>query len=145
MGLGTTCQRRFPKEVHVMGDDGETPEVVGGELVTGRTEAAVDKRVANLKPWKPGQSGNPSGWSKLSRELRMYIAGAEGEGTREDIDGIRELARKAKSEFVRLQARTWLAEQVVGKSSQPLTFEDEAGNKLNVGIIVLPAERSDDE
>jgi hypothetical protein len=133
-----------------MGDDGEdTPEVVGGELVTsgGCTGRAPDRGgAANLRaPWKPGQSGNPSGWTKLSRELRMYIAGAEGAGTREDIDGIRELARNARSEFVKLQARTWLAEQVVGKSSQPLTLEDEDGNKLKVGIIVLPAERGDDD
>jgi hypothetical protein len=112
---------------------------------SGGSETPVDRSRANLKPWKPGQSGNPQGWSRLSKELRMYIAGAEGEGTRDDIDGIRELARSAKSEFVRLQARTWLAEQVVGKASQPLTLEDEDGNKRVVGIIVLPAERSDDD
>lgn len=131
-----------------MGDD-ERPEPVTGELVTsgGRTESAPERgNRANLRPpWKPGESGNKAGWTKLSRELRMYIAGAEGEGTKQDIDGIRELARSAKSEFVRLQARTWLAEQVVGKSSQPLTLEDSEGNKQVVGIIVLPAERSDDD
>jgi hypothetical protein len=138
----------------MMGDDGDKPEVVMGEQVTGelvetggRTESAPRRGgAANLRPpWKPGESGNKAGWTKLSRELRMYIAGAEGEGTREDIEGIRELARNARSELVRLQARIWLAEQVVGKSSQPLTLEDEDGNKLKVGIIVLPAERSDDE
>jgi hypothetical protein len=128
-----------------MGDDGE-PEVVGGEVVSGRSDAAVDKRVANLKPWKPGQSGNPSGWSRLSKELRMYIAGVEGAGTKEDIDGIRQLARTAKSEYVRLTARQWLAEQVVGKSTQALRLVDEEGNETgSVFVIAMPAPRVDDD
>lgn len=131
-----------------MGDD-DKPEQVTGELVqaggvTGKPPARGG--AANLRPpWKPGESGNAKGYSAMARELRMYIAGAEGEGTRGDIDRIRELSKSARSEFVRLQAATWLAEQVVGKSSQPLTFEDEQGNKMTVGIIVLPTERSDDD
>jgi hypothetical protein len=101
--------------------------------------ALVPRGSANLKPWEPGQSGNPTGGSKLSRELREYIAG----GTQEDIDHIRKLARKAKSEMVQYMASTWLAEQVIGKAKQPLT--DSEGKDLRVGIVILPSERSDSE
>jgi hypothetical protein len=29
-----------------------------------------DKRLANLRPWKPGQSGNPAGRPKVNQEIR---------------------------------------------------------------------------
>jgi hypothetical protein len=115
----------------------------GEDTASGSTETAVvspasNPGAANLRPWRPGESGNPAGGSKLARELREYIAGR----TKEDIDAIRLLAETAESEKVRLQARTWLAEQVIGKASQPLT--DAAGNLLRtVGIIIMPAERND--
>lgn len=125
-----------------MEDENDKPAPVA----VGNAVAVTDRRMANLKQWKPGQSGNPMGGAgKLARQLRMYIAGADGELTREDIDAIRQLAATARSEFVKLQALTWLAEQVVGKSTQPLALEDDEGNKVRVGIVILPSERSDDE
>lgn len=89
-------------------------------------------------PFKPGQSGNPSGRPKIANELRAYIAGPNGEKTKADIDAIRSIAEDPKQEgMVRLKARTWLAEQIVGKASQPITGED--GSPIQVmGVDLLP-------
>lgn len=128
-----------------MGDDGETPTqaAVGDTAPSAEVEAeakalARQRQLAGLRPFPPGVSGNISGGSQLTRELKLYIAGK----TKEDIDAIRHLAEKASSEKVKLQARIWLAEQVIGKASQPLTDAD--GNPLRVlSVIVMPAEKEE--
>ena len=46
----------------------------------------------NLSPWKPGQSGNPSGRPRGTRDLAGYVLEATG-GGRELIDALVCLAR----------------------------------------------------
>ena len=46
----------------------------------------------NLSPWKPGQSGNPSGRPKGTRDLAGYVLKATG-GGRELIDALVSIAR----------------------------------------------------
>ena len=46
----------------------------------------------NLSPWQPGQSGNPSGRPKGTRDLAGYVLESTG-GGRELIDSLLSLAR----------------------------------------------------
>lgn len=95
---------------------------------------ASDNSPPSDKPWqfKKGESGNPGGKSPERERLRRYIVDAYGQ---ESIDGIAELARAAKSSTVRLDAWIWLAEQTVGKASQPITGEDGGPVKVDIPAI----------
>lgn len=42
------------------------------EVLTGNSEQNKDPRLANLKPWQPGESGNPSGRPKKKPVTEMY-------------------------------------------------------------------------
>ena len=46
----------------------------------------------NLSPWKPGQSGNPSGRPRGTRDLAGYVLESTG-GGRELLDALLSLAR----------------------------------------------------
>ena len=46
----------------------------------------------NLSPWKPGQSGNPSGRPKGTRDLAGYVLESTG-GGRELVDSLVSIAR----------------------------------------------------
>lgn len=107
---------------------------------TPKSTAISVGRVENLKPFKPGQSGNPSGISAERQRLREYLTEKLGQGS---VDGILEMAKKARSEKVRLEALIWLAEQAVGRAPVSLTTAD--GSAINVGLIVLPAPVKADE
>ena len=86
----------------------------------------------------PGHTANPSGRSKIAKELRMYMA----EFTRSHIDAITKIAsNEAVEARDRLKAYMWLAEQVIGKPSQAITDED--GNPLRIGVVILPSAESD--
>ncbi len=82
--------------------------------------------------FKPGQSGNPGGRNPERERLRKYIVDSLGQ---ESIDGIAELARGAKSSTVRLDAWIWLAEQAVGKATQPISGEDGGPLKIDIPAI----------
>lgn len=101
-------------------NDDATPKLVGG--VTG-------------KGFKPGVSGNPSGRVPAERtRLRSYILEELTQGA---IDGIVDLARKARSEKIRLEALVWIAEQGVGRA--PVSIAAEDGTPL-LGLVILPSE-----
>ena len=46
----------------------------------------------NLSPWQPGQSGNPSGRPKGTRDLASYVLETTDDG-RELVDALLSLAR----------------------------------------------------
>ena len=46
----------------------------------------------NLSPWKPGQSGNPSGRPKGTRDLAGYVLESTG-GGKELVDALVSIAR----------------------------------------------------
>lgn len=83
----------------------------------------------------PGNKANPSGRPRIAHDLRMYMA----EKTREDIDAIRCMAETDEDSGIRLKARCWLAEQVIGKAA--LTVADSDGNAMPIGIMFLPSEK----
>ena len=46
----------------------------------------------NLSPWKPGQSGNPSGRPRGTRDLAGYVLGTT-DGGKELVDAVVSIAR----------------------------------------------------
>jgi len=48
----------------------------------------------NLRPWKPGQSGNPSGRPKGTRDLAGYVL-EPTDGGKELVDALLSIARGA--------------------------------------------------
>lgn len=89
------------------------------------------------RPFAPGKSGNPGGKSPEREELRRYLVASYG---RESIDGIAKLAREARSEKVKLDARVWLAEQAIGRAL--VAVGDPEGKPLAaMGLVVLPMEQ----
>lgn len=104
--------------------------------------AGSSTRAAPGRPFPPGQSGNPSGKSPEREALRKYILETHG---KDAIDGIAEMARSARSEKVRLDARVWLAEQSVGRALVAVAGEDGKPIKVDVdvlGQLQLLAERA---
>lgn len=92
---------------------------------------------ATGKGFLPGKSGNPGGRSSERDELRRYLVSSYG---RESIDGIAKLAREARSEKVKLDARVWLAEQAIGRAL--VAVGDPDGKPLAaMGLVVLPMEQ----
>jgi hypothetical protein len=121
-------------------DDEDAPEAVGGELAA-RADSS-GQSTGNLRPFPKGTSGNPGGRNSEREALRKWTMQTYG---RDAIEAIAKLAKSARSDFVKLDALKWLAEQSIGKAAQALKLEDDQGNPMRVGIIVLPGERSDDD
>lgn len=72
--------------------------------------------LANLKPFRRGQSGNPAGRPKLD-EGRRKVQRLARAHTRAAIQGLRHLAENAKDEVVRYKA--WVALLAQGWGSPP--------------------------
>jgi len=56
----------------------------------------------NLSPWKPGQSGNPSGRPRGTRDLAGYVLETPDAG-RELKDSLLSIARRAKRSCQRIR------------------------------------------
>lgn len=77
------------------------------EKTAGRSVVAksgMDRRLANLKPFKKGQSGNPKGRRKGQRDYRTlywigleHIANHQGEMTAEEVEEALQVAGIAKA------------------------------------------------
>jgi CO/xanthine dehydrogenase Mo-binding subunit len=94
---------------------------VGG-TVTGRKD--------NLKPWKPGQSGNPGGRPK--RDLAAEIARAIFEQDSEAIT--RAFAAELKKGNAKVFAA--LADRAYGKPRQQVEHVGEDGDPIQTSVVV---------
>jgi hypothetical protein len=103
-----------------------------------KNSETVDKRLANLRPFKPGQSGNPKGRPKsitLSEAYRKMLAQVdetdpEKRTKAEVLAG--EMYTKAKSGDV--SALREIADRVEGKAKQTLTLTFEKREKLERAV-----------
>ena len=87
-------------------------------------------RIANLRPWKPGQSGNPGGRPK--RDMAAEIARAIFERDAEAIERVFAAAlRKGDANIFRA-----LADRAYGKPRQQIEHMGEAGGPLQNSIVV---------
>lgn len=86
--------------------------------------------------WKPGYCPNPGGISKERKALVTAVKEYMAKRCKENVDAIFDLAENADSSKVRLSARIWLAEQVLGKAVQAVS--DPEGNPLpSVDVLSL--------
>ena len=87
-------------------------------------------RNGNLKPWKPGQSGNPGGRPK--RDLAAEISRAIFEQDSEAI------TRAFAAELKKGNARVFsaLADRAYGKPRQQIEFAGEDGGPVQTSIVV---------
>ena len=100
---------------------------------TQNSEETVAGRVENLKPWKPGESGNPGGRPKtkpLTEELQRLLKqeAPKGEGRTWAALIAEALLTKAREGDVR--AITELANRVEGKSLQAVDLKADLQSDL---------------
>ena len=76
----------------------------------------------NLSPWQPGQSGNPSGRPKGTRDLAGYVLETTG-GGRELIDSLLPIARGFMPDVPGQEGSRARKEQQVGPADQLKAIE----------------------
>jgi hypothetical protein len=89
---------------------------------------------SGLRPWAPGQSGNPSGrkplptWFKSSAEdcLRVLVACATGKVQDGDPPAALEVATSA-SPKERIHAAELVCNRVLGKAPETITVDGQSG------------------
>ncbi len=106
---------------------------------TQNSGGTVKGRKENLKPWKPGQSGNPGGRPK--RDLAAEIARAIFEQDSEAIT--RAFAAELKKGNAKVFAA--LADRAYGKPRQQIEFAGEDGGPIQTSIVVHFVKTGDDE
>lgn len=88
----------------------------------------------NLKPFQPGQSGNPNGrpegvknratifkkWLEVSAKITNPETGAAEDGTLEDKLAVKVIAEALKGD---IQAAKEVLDSVYGKANQPVTAD----------------------
>lgn len=87
-----------------------------------------------LRPWRPGQSGNPGGRPKVNPELRR----AAQDHSAEALDVLVEVMRTGKP-GERLLAAREILDRAYGKPSQAVDFADKATMTLVDLLAGLPA------
>jgi len=90
----------------------------------------VKGRKENLKPWKPGQSGNPGG--RPTHDLAAEIARAIFEQDSEAIT--RAFAAELKKGNSKVF--TALADRAYGKPRQQIEFAGEDGGPIQTNIVI---------
>ncbi len=85
-----------------------------------------NKQSSGLKPWKPGQSGNPGGRAKLPEAFR--------EKGPEALARIVELMADGDPKTA-IKAATWIAERIYGKAAQSIEIEGESTNALIAALM----------
>lgn len=106
---------------------------------TQNSGGTVKGRKNNLKPWKPGQSGNPGGRPK--RDLAAEIARAIFE---QDSDAI---TRALTAELKKGNAKVFaaLADRAYGKPRQQIEFAGEDGGPIQTNIVIHFVKTRDEE
>ena len=94
---------------------------------SGITGGSVDGR-ANLKPWKPGVSGNPRGRPKVAEEVRS-LARAHGQRA---LERLVELIDDPDPRVAFMASREVL-DRAYGKAT-PATDIDDQNNKLTIVV-----------
>lgn len=106
------------------------------EEVTGNSEQINDPRLANLKSWKPGESGNPSGRPKKKPVTEMYERILSDPKNLEAIEQATVKALLKGNMAMVLQLRE-MTDRVEGKVTQPI----EADITVNLADAIAEARK----
>ncbi len=108
----------------------------GKKVSTGSSGKATGHRgnIANLRPFKPGQSGNPSGTSKVAREFKQLCRQAMDEG---GFEAMLKLAKTGRPEM-RFKAWEWIAAYAYGRPSQEIKHASDEPFKLVLDLVPPP-------
>lgn len=94
------------------------------KVPTANTESPTDgmcRKVATLKPWKPGQSGNPSGLPKVKHDLIRHARLHSEEALETALSIMRDGRQKGST---RLAAAGLILDRAWGKASLRVAVED---------------------
>jgi hypothetical protein len=100
------------------------------------THGKAQGRVANLKPWRPGVSGNPAGRAKLPAEIREAALAH----TPRAIEVLAEVMNDTKTPpATRVMAADKIMDRALGKAPQQVDVKGEKRDLLEYSIADLVA------
>src|SRR5580700_4704083 len=98
-----------------------------GDQIARERDDPPPKSLANLKPWKPGQSGNPKGRPKIEPRVRRYARTYDRRMCRvlasiaEDEKAPMSERRKAAMDLIAVgSGRPELVQQITGRDGAPI-------------------------
>lgn len=94
-----------------------------------------ERSLANLKPYQPGQSGNPGGKSKEREAARIACRNYQADRCLEHLKAIDDLAFNSPSDKVRAQLHTWWVEQWLGKAVVAVSGPNGAPLEVNASEL----------
>lgn len=94
------------------------------------TSESTENKYAHLKPWKPGQSGNPKGKSKAQGEIELLAK----DKSKRALERIIELV-ESDDERIALMAAKEVLDRAFGKARQVEAEDDGSSKALTINII----------
>ena len=94
------------------------------------SEETVSGRIGNLKPWKPGQSGNPGGRPRkrlMDEALEDLLARNDSEAARDVAAALLKQARRGDIRAIQL-----IAERTQGKPMRAIEISGPEGGALEI-------------
>lgn len=80
------------------------------------------KSKENLRPWKKGQSGNPSGRAKIPEDAKAMLKAATPAAVKLLVDTLNNSNEKTET---RVKCAETVLDRVYGKANQPIDFGGE--------------------
>jgi hypothetical protein len=98
-----------------------------GDAIGNERETPTSKSLGNLRPWKPGQSGNPAGRPKIEPRVRKYARRYDRRAVKElfrigtDPKAPHDTRRRALMDLIAVgSGRPALVQEVSGRDGQPV-------------------------
>ena len=79
------------------------------------------KSKENLRPWKKGQSGNPSGRAKIPEDAKAMLKAATPQAVKLLVDTLNNPKEKTET---RVRCAETVLDRVYGKANQPIELPD---------------------
>ena len=96
----------------------------------------ANNQTNNLSPWQPGQSGNPSGRPKGTRDLAGYVLETTDAG-RELKDSLLSIARRAIKKLPTHSLRLWNKVRICRQTCGDRQVDRRRVNKNSCGSAIL--------
>lgn len=92
-------------------------------MATEETQAETKGGVANLRPWQPGQSGNPAGRPKGARSKlgEAFVDALLADWQKNGVEAIIKMRDEKAADYVKVIASI-LPKELSGPDGEPLAF-----------------------